>query len=244
LTVKIMLVNGSPRKYGAVAKLLTIASKGVEDAGGTPRIIHLYDYNIRECMGCVSDDPKICRFPCIINDDFNRIGKMLLDSDGFIIGTPIYWYGVSGRLKNFIDRLTSMENMIIHAGRSLLDGKIAAVIASGNDSGSIMVISYLFTVLNSMGILIPPWALAYHHTMEDVLSDEQAVSDAYNIGMIMVRAAETMGKEQGKPWYKEIDGEKLSMLRRLAEEEARKHADQREERWRIYRGSLGENADR
>ncbi len=234
--VKITLINGSPRKYGASRKLLTIAGEGIRDAGGEPVIIDLYDYKIKECLGCVSDNQKVCRFPCIIrDDDFNKLGEKLLESEGFIIATPIYWYGVSGKLKNFIDRLTSMENMIIHTGRSLLEGKVAGFIATGNDSGSIMAISYLMVVFNSMGVHIPPWALAYHHTSENVLSDDQAVMDSYNVGYIVAKAASIGGV--GQKWYMILEEEKMDDLRRKAVREASKHRDQVDERNRLFEHS-------
>ncbi len=229
----ILLINGSPRKYGSVSKLLAIAGKGVLDAGGSYERIDLYDYRIRECIGCVSDDPKICRFPCILeDDDFNRLGEKLLESDGFVIGTPIYWYCVSGVLKNFIDRMTSMENMIIHSGRSLLEGKTAGFIAVGNDSGAINVISYLMVTMNSMGIHIPSWALAYSHEKTDVLKDEQAVRDSYNVGYIVTRAANIL--KSYREWYRgDID---LGIIREVALKEAMKYNIQKTEREKIFHG--------
>ncbi|RLG84048.1 MAG: flavodoxin family protein [Thermoprotei archaeon] len=232
---KIILINGSPRKYGNVAKLLKIAEKGIIDAGGEAEVIHLCDYNIKPCMGCVSDDQKICKFPCIIDDDFNKIGEKILRAQGLIIGTPIYWYNVSGILKNFIDRLTSMENMIVHIGSSLLDGKVAGFIAVGNDSGSIEVLAQLMITLNSMGALIPPWAIAYHHTLEDVLEDKQAVLDSYNIGYNVVITAKSI--VDIKKWYRVVDYKPLIDL-------ALKYTEQEKEkqfpsRMNIYAKSMG-----
>ncbi len=219
--VRVLLFNGSPRKYGATYKLLRIALEGVHDAGGEGEIIHLVDYNIGPCIGCVSDDQKLCRFPCPISDDFNRIGEEMLRSDAYVFGTPIYWYGVSGLLKNLIDRMTSMENMIVHTGRSLLEGRHAGFIAVGSDSGSIMAIAYMMVVLNSMGVNIPPWALAYHHTPSDVLEDEQAVRDSYNIGYNLVKAAEKITHKQ--QWYRAgIDIEALKTLAAIDAEHTRR----------------------
>ncbi len=199
--VKIVLINGSPRRYGWVSKLLVAVEKGVVDAGGEPELIHLYDYNIKPCIGCVSDDIRACRFPCIIDDDdFNMIGEKILEAHGLVIGTPIYWYSVSGLLKNFIDRLTSMENMIYHVGKSLLDGKVAGFIAVGNDTGAIMAIVYMMATLNSMGVHIPPWALAYHHSTEDISSNKNAFYDAYNVGYNIVLAAKQLMKID--KWYR------------------------------------------
>lgn len=234
---RIILVNGSPRRYGAVYKLLKIAEKGVVDAGGEPRIIHLYEYNIKPCIGCVSDKHLVCRFPCIIrDDDFNKLGEVILSSDGIIFGTPIYWYSVSGVLKNFIDRMTSMENMIFHKGRSYLEGKVAGFIATGNDSGSIHVLAYMMITMNSMGIHVPAWAIAYHHTQDDVLDDEQAVRDSYNVGYNVAKAARIL-RETGA-WYKaDLDlGELARIARESAEQEKARQYPVRE---RIYSGSRG-----
>ncbi len=234
--VKIIILHGSPRKYGAVTKLASIAAKGVEDAGGTSEIIYLYDYKIKECLGCVSDDTKYCRFPCIINDDdFNIIGKKILESDGFILVTPVYWYSMSGAMKNFIDRLTSMENMIFITGRSLLEGKVAGLIATGNDSGTILTLAHMMIVLNSMGVHIPGWAIAYHHSMDDVAENDQVILDSYNVGYNVAKLADIV-KNTGT-WYKpDID---LESLASLANSEAEKHRAQLEERKKLFEKLLG-----
>ena len=113
--VNVLLINGSPRKYGGTFKLLKVAEAGVIDAGGEVKWIHLVDYSIKPCIGCVSDDQKLCKFPCIIKDDeFNKLGEEILKADGLIIATPIYWYNVSPLVKNLVDRMTSFENMILH----------------------------------------------------------------------------------------------------------------------------------
>ncbi len=219
-------VNGSPRKYGASFKLLRIALHFSEKAGAETETIHLYDYDIKPCFGCVSDGLKYCRFPCIVQDDFNTIAEKLLRADAVIFSTPIYWYQVSGVMKNFIDRLTSFENMIYHEPRrSLFEGKIAAFIAVGNDTGAITTISWMMSVLNSMGAHIPAWALAYHHDREkDVLENKDAVRDAANLGRIVVEAARLLRRQ--KEWYREIPDDELVE----AVEKARHEAVEWEER--------------
>lgn len=164
-------------------------------------MIYLYDHNIKPCIGCVSDGTKYCRFPCLINDDdFNKLGEKVLSADGLVFATPTYWYAPSGLMKNFIDRLTSMENMIFHEpGKSLLEGKVVGFVVVGLDSGVFMAISYLMATLNSMGAIVAPWSMAYTHD-EDVTSDEGALRDAYNVGYLVVetiKALRTYGKHIG-----------------------------------------------
>ncbi len=219
----VLVIIGSPRKYGSSTQLAHIALKGVEEAGGKAEVIHLYDYDIKPCIGCVSDNVKYCRFPCVVDDDdFNEIGEKIIESDGIILVTPVYWYAPSGVLKNFIDRLTSMENMVFHGGRSLLEGKVAGFIATGLDSGASMTIAYMMFVLNSMGAMIAPWGMAYSHA-DDVTRDEKALRDSYNVGYLVVetiKALKSYGKYIG---YNEgIDVRELArMAKHIAKDDDR-----------------------
>lgn len=189
--VKVLAINASPRKYGNSYKLLRVAVEASRYAGGSVDVLHLYDHTIGPCVGCVSDEQLACKFPCLVNDDDgNRILEMMVNSDAILISTPIYWYGPSGLLKNLVDRMTSLENMIFVSGRSLLEGRVMGFIAVGADSGNIAAISYLMIVMNSMGAVIPPWALAYYLGQGDALESAEAVLDAANLGFLATKAAQ------------------------------------------------------
>ncbi|AEM38940.1 NADPH-dependent FMN reductase [Pyrolobus fumarii 1A] len=227
--VYVLGINGSPRRYGGVAKLVRIALKAAEEEGARTKLVHLYDLDMKPCIGCVSDDIKACRHPCVIRDDFTeKLANEILEADALIIGTPIYWYAPSGAVKNLIDRMTSFENMIHHVGRSIVEGKVAAVIAVGNDTGAIQVIAWMMAVLNSMGFHIPPWALAYYHHREgEPLNDTQAVMDSINIGKIVVKAARLLKNAGG--WYSpRVELERYKeYARKTAEEERARQLPER-----------------
>jgi multimeric flavodoxin WrbA len=219
--VKVLGIDGSPRRYGETHKLLRVALRAAEEEGAQTELIRLYDYKIKPCIGCVSDNVKLCRFPCVINDDdFNELARKVLESDALIFASPVYWYNVTSVMKNFIDRLTSMENMIHHTGRSLLEGKVAAFIAVGNDTGALNAIAWLMVTLNSMGVHVPAWSLAYHERLEPVASNRAALLDAANLGRNVVLAAKLL--KGGHVWYlaglAKLAGEAV----REAEEEARR----------------------
>ncbi len=189
--VKLLAINASPRKYGNCYKLLRVAVEAAKLIGASVELIHLYDYTIKPCIGCVSDGQTSCRFPCVIDsDDGNLILDKLVSSNAVIFATPIYWYGPSGQLKNLIDRMTSLENMIFVSGRSLMEGKVVGFIAVGADSGNISTISYLMAVMNSMGAIIPPWALAYYIAQGDALESTESVLDAANLGFLVAKTAQ------------------------------------------------------
>ncbi len=220
--LKILIIVGSPRKYGNTSKLAELAAEGVRDAEAKPVKIYLVDFEVKPCIGCVSDDQLACRYPCIIEDDMRKIYEMVLESEGLIIATPIYWYAPSGLVKNFIDRLTVFENMIYITGRSWVEGKIAGVIAVGNDSGSIQTIANIQATLNSMGFILPPWSLAYFHKKGDVLEDDNACMDAYNVGRVVALMAEILRREEVREWYSSIP-ERISEAKKKAELEAKNY---------------------
>lgn len=157
----ILLINASPRKNGNTANYLKIVKKGIEKEKGKGEILNLIDFKILPCLGCYSKNPKFCTFPCKIKDDMEKIYPLLLKAKGIVIGSPSFWFSVSGHLKNFIDRLTSLEN-----NGFLLEEKIFAAISSAQESGGDEVSHYLISTFNEMGCIIPPFATPFFNEKE------------------------------------------------------------------------------
>ena len=199
--MKVVGILGSPRRYGSSFKGLMLALKAAERFGAETEFYHLYQMDIRPCLGCVSEDVKACKYPCVIEDDMRKLYDALISADGFVLATPVYWYSPSGVMKNFIDRLTALENMIHIDGKSWLDGKVAGFIATGNDSGAMMAVAQMMVIMNSMGVVIPPWSMAYTNELVDPLEKEAFVTDALNVGRNVVLMIKAMRGEKIEKWY-------------------------------------------
>jgi multimeric flavodoxin WrbA len=239
--IKVLGINASPRPYGNSFKLLRIALKAAERSGGRTELVNLYDYELKPCKGCLSDEEKACRPPCLEEDDAWKVLRQILDSDALIIATPIYWYGPSSHLKNLIDKMTVFENMALVEGRSWVEGKVAGFIAAGGDSGEILTIAYLMVVFNSMGFLIPPWALAYYTGLRSALEKSESVLDAANVGLAVVQAARKIGSME---WYDPKLVEKLggeSLIKSIEEEAKRIKKDTWSEREKLIKKLIGTN---
>lgn len=236
--LKVLGLNGSARRYGNTFRLLRVALLGAEDAGAETQLLHLYDYRVNSCKACYSDHYLECHFPkkCPLYeglDDFKQLAEKILESDAVIVATPVYWFNASAVVKNLVDRMTSLENMIYHTGRSLLDGKVAGFIAVGEEAGAAMALSWLTLTFNMMGVHIPAWGTAYYHGKGDALENAQAVSDAYNVGVNVVAMTETLRgrREPRSPWYTVLPEETrnriVSRVRKEAEELKREEAEKR-----------------
>lgn len=103
---KIFAVNGSPRKNGNTAQLLQKALEGAASVGAEVKLIQLADLDFSGCRSCFACKKLANPSPgCILKDDLAETLKELLQSDGIIMGSPIYFGAETGLYRNFLERL-------------------------------------------------------------------------------------------------------------------------------------------
>lgn len=145
---KILLINASNRKK-TTYKLLTSIENILKNKGYETELITLYDYNIGFCKGC---EACILKGNCFIKDDANMIMKKIVESDGLVIGTPVYLNNMSGILKTFIDRTCSWFH------RSEVAQKPTLLLANTQGSG-------IKTTLNSIEEVMIQWGVCLGETI-------------------------------------------------------------------------------
>lgn len=107
--MKILVINGSPRaERGATYGVLEYFLKGAMEAGAKTEIIHLAKHKIKHCTGCFSCWSKTPG-ECIHDDDVGKIYPKL-DVDLLVLATPVYVDGMTGLMKNFLDRLIPLSS--------------------------------------------------------------------------------------------------------------------------------------
>lgn len=105
---KIVILNGSPRKTGNTAALVTEFAKGAEEAGNTVTEFFLDRMNIHGCKGCFGGhSSREC--PCVQKDDMDKIYPAVRDCDVIVFATPLYYWNMSGQIRTAIDRLFALE---------------------------------------------------------------------------------------------------------------------------------------
>ncbi len=183
---KIIIVDGSPRMTGNTAVLSGEIGRGITDAGGEFEIVKIQKLSIRPCLGC-----DVCQkeqnYRCTQKDDMNNLYPLLLDADGVILASPIYWFSVTAQMKAFIDRLYALNKGVTHAFRGK---KMAAVLVYGDVdpyiSGAINAIgslNFLFTWIKSTYNRII-YGTAYK--VGEVKENTAFMKDAYELGQKMV----------------------------------------------------------
>ena len=105
--MKVIAVNGSPRKDWNTGTLLKKALEGAESKGAETEIIHLYDYSFRGCISCFACKKKDGKSygTCGFKDEMTPVYEKIKDIDVLFLGSPIYFGDVTGELRSFIERL-------------------------------------------------------------------------------------------------------------------------------------------
>ncbi len=102
--MKITAFNGSPRgKKSNTGIMVTEFLAGTEKADVATEQVFLSEKKIGHCLGCfkcwLSTPGK-----CVIQDDMTELLEKVITSDLIIMATPLYVDGVTGIMKNFMDR--------------------------------------------------------------------------------------------------------------------------------------------
>jgi multimeric flavodoxin WrbA len=104
--MKVLAINGSPRKNWNTYTLLEEALEGAKSKAAEIELINLYDITYRGCISCFACKRKgVTLDQCATKDDLHPILKKVRESDAFILGSPIYFNCVTGEMRSFMERL-------------------------------------------------------------------------------------------------------------------------------------------
>ena len=93
--MKVILVNGSPRKSGCTACALDEVRKTLEKEGIETEIFWI-GTSVQNCIGC-----RQCALKgkCVFDDNVNEFIEKAKTADGFVFGTPVYYGSAAGGIK-------------------------------------------------------------------------------------------------------------------------------------------------
>ena len=124
--MKVIGLNGSPRKNWNSAQMLEHALKGAAAAGAETELIHLIDLNATGCRSCFAckriGGKSFGR--CAVRDDLTDILNRILETDAVIISAPVYFGDVPGMVRNLFERLWFPGLMYRRDGACAYDKKV------------------------------------------------------------------------------------------------------------------------
>src|SRR3972149_4051595 len=99
--MKVLAIVGSPRVEGNTEALARHTLDVIADAGLETELVRLAGLDIAPCDGC-----QACfeGKGCIIEDDLQPIYDEMLESQGIILASPVYFGSATARIKALMER--------------------------------------------------------------------------------------------------------------------------------------------
>ena len=182
MTLKVLLVNGSPHKSGCTNEMLREVAAVLESNGIETTIHWIGNKPIAGCIDC-GGCAKAGR--CIMDDDVNELRELAAGFDGFVFGTPVYYASSNGRLKCFMDRLFFSD---LWGGHATFAHKPAAAVVSARRAGSTNAYDELLKYFGhgQMPIVTSTyWNLAFGMKPEQTREDAEGMRTMRNLGRNM-----------------------------------------------------------
>ena len=181
----VLAINGSPRRNGNTQLMLDEAAKGLEAAGFSVERVSLADLDIKPCNGCEKCNTRA--WACAIKDDAIGVLRKMVVADGILIGSPVYFGGVTSQLKALFDR------SIMTYKEMELKNKVGGALccgggAHGGQELTIMQIVTFFTMHDMVPGNCPGGlygAMGVGNDRGDVREDKEGMESARNLGKRM-----------------------------------------------------------
>ena len=176
--MKVLLINGSPKKAGCTFTALNEVSKSLNEEGIETEIFQVGAKPIAGCIGCGSCRKK---GKCIFDDVVNECMPKAKEADAIIVGSPVHYASASGAITSFMDRL-------FYSSGGALQYKPGAAIASARRAGTTATLDQLtkyVTISNMPVISSSYWNMVHGNTPEEVLQDLEGIQIMRTLGKNM-----------------------------------------------------------
>jgi multimeric flavodoxin WrbA len=172
MKMKILALYGSSRPNGNSEKLAETAFEGLE-------ITHVYlrDRNIQPIVDQRHEEGGFQP----VDDDYDVTIQQVLEHDTLVFVTPLYWYGMSGTMKNFVDRWSQSLRDSRYKFKEEMSKKKAYVIVTGGDNPRIKalpLIQQFQYIFDFMGMEFAGYVIGKGSKPDDILQDKRALKDA------------------------------------------------------------------
>ncbi len=177
--MKVLALNGSPRKNGNTYQALSAMRRILALSDIETEIVQLGDKAVRGCIACGScAKTGIC---ALADEEFTQITEKMVQADGLILGSPVYYAGINGTLKAFLDRA-------FYVNGSKLRHKVGCAVAVARRSGGMPTFQQLNNYFLISEMVVAPsyyWNTPHGSAPGDVLEDDEGMSIVKNLAQNM-----------------------------------------------------------
>ncbi len=190
--MKVVAINGSPRKGGNTEIMLNAVLEPLKSAGVETKLIQICGKNIHGCRGCWACQ-KLLNRKCAFSDDIlNDILEDLFSADAIIFGTPSYFSDMTAEMKALIDR----AGVVALANGKLFRHKVGAAVIAQRRGGATSIQASLHHMMLMSEMIIPGstyWNLGFGRDKGEVVNDAEAMANMKNLGENILMLIQKLG---------------------------------------------------
>ncbi|MDF2856981.1 MAG: NADPH-dependent reductase [Neobacillus sp.] len=198
--MKVVAFNGSPRKEGNTYHALSLIGEQLKKSGIEFEIIHVGNKAVRgctACAGCMKNKDGKC---VITTDEVNAWIQKMKEADGILLGSPVFFSGIAGTMKSFLDRafkVTSINNF-------MLRNKVGAAVVAVRRSGGVVTFDALNHYILYSEMIMPSsnyWNVTHGLTPGEASQDGEGNQIMRVLGknMAWLLKVVAVGKESVEP---------------------------------------------
>ncbi len=200
--MKVLIINGSPRKDGntsiAIAEMVRIFDKeGIES-----EVVQIGNKDIRGCIAC-----NTCRTggKCVFDDAVNEIAPKFEEADGLVVASPVYYASPNATLIACLDRLFYSKTF----DTTMKVGASVVVARRGGCSASFDVLNKYFMMNNMPVASSQYWNSVHGREKGEAEQDKEGLQTMRTLAsnMVFLMRGIAMAKEKyGLPAKEEWQG--------------------------------------
>lgn len=193
--MKVMLINGSPHPQGNTFLALEEMRKifAVEDI--ETEMVHVGNKALRGCIACGSCAVKK---QCVFDDLVNETAPIFKESDGIVIGSPVYYASANGTLISYLDRLFFSTQMGQCFDKTMKVGASVVIARRGGLSATFDELNKYFTMNNMPVASSQYWNSAHGREQGEVIKDDEGMQTMRTLArnMVFLMKSIALGKEK------------------------------------------------
>ena len=175
--MKVLMINGSPHEHGCTRAALDEAAKGLAEFGVEADVLWIGRGDVPGCSACGACS-RLGK--CAVDDGVNAAIEKMRESDGLIVGSPVYYASPAGQLLSFLDRL-------FYAGDDFALKPAAAVVNArrGGTTAAFDALNKYFTIAQMPVVSSTYWNQTHGYTPEQQANDAEGLQTMRNLGRNM-----------------------------------------------------------
>lgn len=180
--MKVLLLNGSPNEKGCTYTALEEVAQELAKGEIKAEFLQIGKKPVRGCIACYKCRQEGATGQCVFNDDVvNAAIDKIKAADALVIGSPVYYAGLSGQLKALLDRS-------FFAGGGYANKLGAAVVSCrrGGASAAFDQINHYFTISKMHIVASQYWNQVHGTTPDEVRKDLEGLQTMRTLAKNMV----------------------------------------------------------